>query len=104
MADRVTPRIRRSLAVSYYPTLCADVGTSAGARHTVLPSAAVAVAAFHKPYGARVTDLTGRSHCHAAVQGVIADLNPVLRGWGNRFRTGNAAGELIEVDPTRGSG
>jgi RNA-directed DNA polymerase len=29
---------------------------------------------------------------------VIADLNPVLRGWGNYFRTGNAAVKFRQVD------
>jgi RNA-directed DNA polymerase len=29
---------------------------------------------------------------------VIADLNPVLRGWGNYFRTGNAADKFVQID------
>ena len=29
---------------------------------------------------------------------MIADLNPVLRGWGNYFRTGNAADKFIQID------
>ena len=29
---------------------------------------------------------------------VIADLNPVLRGWGNYFRTGNAAAKFNQID------
>ena len=29
---------------------------------------------------------------------MIADLNPVLRGWGNYFRTGNAADKFNQVD------
>ena len=32
------------------------------------------------------------------VREVIADLNPVLRGWGNYFRTGNAADKFTEID------
>ena len=40
---------------------------------------------------ARVKALTPRRRCHEDVRRVIADLNPVLRGWGNYFRTGNAA-------------
>ena len=28
----------------------------------------------------------------------IRDLNPVLRGWGNYFRTGNAARKFLQVD------
>ena len=33
-----------------------------------------------------------------SVRGVIAELNPVLRGWGQYFRTGNAADHFIDVD------
>jgi RNA-directed DNA polymerase len=29
---------------------------------------------------------------------VIDDLNPVLRGWGNYFRTGNASGKFVQID------
>jgi RNA-directed DNA polymerase len=29
---------------------------------------------------------------------VIADLNPILRGWGNDFRTGNAAQKFVQID------
>jgi group II intron reverse transcriptase/maturase len=47
---------------------------------------------------ARVRALTSRSRCHEDVRGVIADLNPVLRGWGQYFRTGNAATKFIQVD------
>jgi RNA-directed DNA polymerase len=32
------------------------------------------------------------------IREVIADLNPVLRGWGNYFRTGNAADKFIQID------
>jgi RNA-directed DNA polymerase len=39
----------------------------------------------------RVKELTPGSRCHADLRDIIADLNPVLRGWGNYFRTGNAA-------------
>ena len=42
----------------------------------------------------RVKELTPRSRCHADIRDVIADLNPVLAGWGNYFRTGNAAKSL----------
>jgi RNA-directed DNA polymerase len=47
---------------------------------------------------ARVRELTPRSRCHADLRMVIADLNPVLRGWGNYFRTGNAANHFISLD------
>ena len=29
---------------------------------------------------------------------MIADLNPILRGWGNYFRTGNAADKFRQID------
>jgi group II intron reverse transcriptase/maturase len=47
---------------------------------------------------ARVRDLTPRTRCHADLRGVIADLNPVLRGGGQYFRTGNAATRFIHID------
>jgi group II intron reverse transcriptase/maturase len=47
---------------------------------------------------ARVRGLTGRARCHQDLRAVIADLNPVLRGWGQYFRTGNAAAKFIQVD------
>ena len=46
----------------------------------------------------RVRELTPRGRCHRDVRGVIAELNPVLRGWGQYFRTGNAANHFIDVD------
>jgi RNA-directed DNA polymerase len=46
----------------------------------------------------RVKELTGRSRCHVDIREVIAALNPVLRGWGNYFRTGNAAQKFNQVD------
>jgi group II intron reverse transcriptase/maturase len=46
----------------------------------------------------RVKELTPRSRCHADIRDVIADLNPVLRGWGNYFRTGNAATRFNQLD------
>jgi RNA-directed DNA polymerase len=46
----------------------------------------------------RVRELTPRSRCHADIRDVIADLNPVLRGWGNYFRTGNAAKRFNQLD------
>ena len=46
----------------------------------------------------RVKELTPRSRCHADLRDVIADLNPVLRGWGNYFRTGNAARCFNRID------
>jgi RNA-directed DNA polymerase len=46
----------------------------------------------------RVRELTPRGRCHGDVRGVIAEINPVLRGWGQYFRTGNAASQFIAVD------
>ena len=46
----------------------------------------------------RVKELTPRSRCHADLREVIADLNPVLRGWGAYFRTGNAAKRFNQLD------
>jgi group II intron reverse transcriptase/maturase len=46
----------------------------------------------------RVRELTLRSRCHEDVREIIADLNPVLRGWGQYFRTGNAATKFVQVD------
>jgi len=46
----------------------------------------------------RVKELTPRSRCHADIREVIRDLNPVLRGWGNYFRTGNAAQRFVQID------
>jgi group II intron reverse transcriptase/maturase len=46
----------------------------------------------------RVKELTPRRRCHEDLRNVIADLNPVLRGWGNYFRTGNAARRFNQLD------
>jgi len=46
----------------------------------------------------RVKELTPRRRCHADLRDVIADLNPVLRGWGNYFKTGNAAKRFNQLD------
>jgi group II intron reverse transcriptase/maturase len=46
----------------------------------------------------RVKELTQRSRCHADIRDVIADLNPVLRGWGSYFGTGNAARQFVQID------
>jgi RNA-directed DNA polymerase len=41
---------------------------------------------------------TGRGRAGQDIREVIADLNPVLRGWGNYFRTGNAAKKFNQID------
>jgi RNA-directed DNA polymerase len=46
----------------------------------------------------RIKELTPRGRCHADLRQVIAEINPVLRGWGNYFRTGNAANQLTSID------
>jgi RNA-directed DNA polymerase len=47
----------------------------------------------------RVKELTGRNRSGVRdIRVLIEDLNPVLRGWGNYFRTGNAATKFIQVD------
>src|SRR5882762_1452689 len=46
----------------------------------------------------RVKELTPHSRCHADLREVIEDLNRVLRGWGNYFRTGNAARQFGSLD------
>jgi RNA-directed DNA polymerase len=46
----------------------------------------------------KVRDRTGRSRGGTDIRVVIADLNPLLRGWGNYFRTGNAADKFRQAD------
>ncbi|MDC0680633.1 group II intron reverse transcriptase/maturase [Sorangium atrum] len=47
----------------------------------------------------RVKELTGRARNGVKdVRVLIRDLNPVLRGWGNYFRTGNAADKFNQID------
>lgn len=46
----------------------------------------------------KVKARTGRNRAGADIRDVIDDLNPVLRGWGNYFRTGNAAIKFSQVD------
>ena len=46
----------------------------------------------------RVKALTPRTVCHRNLRETIAQLNPVLRGWGAYFRTGNAAVKFRQLD------
>src|SRR6516225_1541543 len=46
----------------------------------------------------KIRDRTGRNRAGWDIREVIADLNPVLRGWGNYFRTGNAADKFRQAD------
>jgi RNA-directed DNA polymerase len=47
---------------------------------------------------AKVRDRTGRNRVGLDIRDVIADLTPILRGWGNYFRTGNAADKFRQID------
>lgn len=47
---------------------------------------------------AKVRDRTGRNRFGLDIRDVIADLTPILRGWGNYFRTGNAAVKFRQID------
>jgi group II intron reverse transcriptase/maturase len=47
---------------------------------------------------ARVRSLTSRTRCHTDLRTIIADLNPVLRGWAQYFRSGNAATKFHHID------
>jgi group II intron reverse transcriptase/maturase len=49
---------------------------------------------------ARIRELTDRRHQGGMkdIREVIRDLNPVLRGWGNYFRTGNASLRFQQID------
>ena len=47
---------------------------------------------------ARVKELTGPNQRGRDLRDIVAKLNPVLRGWGNYFRTGNAAEKFGQVD------
>src|SRR5215469_5659217 len=46
----------------------------------------------------RVREITSKQHSGKDVRQLIAELNPVLRGWGNYFRTGTAEREFNSVD------
>jgi RNA-directed DNA polymerase len=48
----------------------------------------------------RIRDLTTRRYRAGMkdIREVIRDLNPVLRGWGNYFRTGNASSRFRQID------
>ena len=46
----------------------------------------------------RVKTLTPPATCHRDLRATITQLNPVLRGWGAYFRTGNAANKFGLVD------
>lgn len=46
----------------------------------------------------KVRDRTGRNRVGWPIEVVIDQINPILRGWGNYFRTGNAATKFRQID------
>jgi RNA-directed DNA polymerase len=46
----------------------------------------------------KVRDRTGRNRAGLPIEVVIEQLNPIVRGWGNYFRTGNAANKFTQID------
>jgi RNA-directed DNA polymerase len=51
-----------------------------------------------KKLRSKVRERTDRRRSGTDIRHVIAELNPILRGWGNYFRTGNAADKFTQVD------
>lgn len=46
----------------------------------------------------KIHDRTDRRYAGTDIRDVIKSLNPILRGWGNYFRTGNAATKFRQID------
>ena len=46
----------------------------------------------------RVKEIAPNRRCHEDLRAIIGVLNPVLRGWGNYFASGNAAKKFVQVD------
>jgi len=46
----------------------------------------------------KIHDRTDRRYAGTDIRVVIDGLNPILRGWGNYFRTGNAADKFTQLD------
>jgi RNA-directed DNA polymerase len=46
----------------------------------------------------RIKALTGRGRTGTDIREVISQINPILRGWGSYFRTGNAAIRFNQID------
>jgi RNA-directed DNA polymerase len=46
----------------------------------------------------KIKDKTGKGRASSDIREVIAELNPILRGWGNYFRTGNPAIKFNQID------
>lgn len=51
-----------------------------------------------KAVRAKIKERTGRNRVGWDLPEIIVELNPILRGWGNYFRTGNAADKFVEID------
>jgi RNA-directed DNA polymerase len=52
-----------------------------------------------KAIRAKIKDRTGRNRAGVRdIRVLIAELNPILRGWGGYFRTGNAAKKFNQID------
>jgi RNA-directed DNA polymerase len=47
---------------------------------------------------AKIRAKTGRGWAGRDIREVIADINPILRGWGSYFRTGNANTKFVQID------
>lgn len=46
----------------------------------------------------KVKHRTSRGRVGCRRSGLIGDLNPILRGWGNYFATGNAEDKFVEIN------
>jgi group II intron reverse transcriptase/maturase len=46
----------------------------------------------------KIREATDRANVGKALQMVVKDLNPILRGWGNHFRSGNSARKFAAID------
>jgi RNA-directed DNA polymerase len=46
----------------------------------------------------KIRDRTGRNRVGMDIRVVIEGLTPILRGWGNYFRTGNAGDRFVQID------
>ena len=75
------------------------VGSDAGARRSPLLPSSLALTAGDETHPCeRSRPRPARGRAGQDIREVIADLNPVLRGWGNYFRTGNAAKKFNQID------
>ena len=74
------------------------VGSDAGARHSPLLPSALAVTAGDETRPGQSRPRRARGAEWADIRDVIAAMNPILRGWGNYFRTGNAAQKFNQID------